>query len=126
MIKLIAVENPEILAFKVIQELEKDDVDWLIERIAKREKRQDESVLLYVEFEDFGELTITRIWDHFKMLLNHIMELLATVKKIAVVTSNISLREKLSMEFKIVPKIAFNSFDLHEKDVAADWLVKEK
>ena len=126
MIKLISKEHPEILAFKVIKELEKEDVEWLIERISKRSGVKNEPVLLYVEFEDFGELTISRMWSHFKMFLKHVMELISNVKRIAIVTSNLSLREKLSIEFKLVPTIAFHAFDLQEKDKAVDWLMNNK
>ena len=126
MIKLTSKDNPEILAFKVIRELEQEDVDWLIERICKRQERNKETVLLYVEFEDFGELTLSRMWSHFKMFVSHLGELIANVKRIAVVTSNLSLREKLGVEFALVPTVKFKAYDNHEERQAIDWLSENK
>jgi len=122
MIKLISKNNREILAFRVINELEKEDVEWLVKRVDNREEKIDNSVLLYVEFEDFGELTLSRTWNHFKMFLTHILDLMVNVKSIAVVTSNESLKSKLTVEFALVPTVSFKAFDENEKDEALQWL----
>ena len=76
MIKLISKDNPDILAFRVMGEMQQEDVDWLVERTIQKQERSDKGVLLYVEFEHFGELTLARMWTHFKMLLDHVFKLM--------------------------------------------------
>jgi|GEM_PF-5906550 len=122
MIKLISVDNPDILAFRVSEEMQQEDVDWMVQRIIKKQERANQNVLLYVEFEDFGELTLKRMWTHFKMLLDHVFKLMDKVNKIAAVTSNTSLREKLSIEFALVPTLSFKAFQDDEKTEAYQWL----
>jgi len=122
MIKLISKNNLQILAFKVTHDLEKDDVDWLVKRISNREDRFEHSVFLYVEFEDFGELTFTRVWDHFKMFMDHIVELVQKVSNIAIVSSNDTLKNKLSLEFSLVPTVSLKCFNENEDSAAVEWL----
>jgi hypothetical protein len=124
MIKLISKENSSILAFRVSKEIEKDDVDWIVKRIGDRHDHTHENVMLYVEFVNFGEMTLSRMWEHFKMFVGNLFELMKNVGKIAVVTSNISLREKLQMEFALVPTISFKPFHADEKEEAYQWLEK--
>lgn len=122
MIKLISKNDPDILAFRIREELEQEDVDWLIKRVVKRQKNKDENLLLYVEFENFGELTYARMWKHFKMLVDHVMKLMIAVNRIAIISSDNSLREKLSLEFALVPTISLKAFHEFEKEEACTWL----
>ncbi|WP_194850393.1 SpoIIAA family protein [Nonlabens antarcticus] len=124
MIKLISKQDPDILAFRVKEELEKEDVDWLIERVEKKEERMDQPILLYIEFENFGELTFTRMWAQFKKLLTHVVDLMAKVNKIAVVTSDVALRDKLSLEFALIPTINFKTYKEKDENMAVKWLTE--
>jgi hypothetical protein len=122
MIKLISKDNPNILAFRVSKEIEQEDVDWIVKRICERHDHTHEDVMLYVEFVNFGEMTVSRMWEQFKMFVGHLFELMKNVGKIAVVTSNVSLREKLQIEFALVPTISFKPFHSDEKEEACQWL----
>jgi hypothetical protein len=124
MIKLISKENPSILAFRVYEEINIEDVDWIVKRSCKRHDHTHEDVMLYLEFVNFGEMTVNRMWEQFKMFVEHLFELMKNVGKIALVTSNVSLREKLQIEFALVPTIRFKPFHADEKEKACKWLEK--
>jgi hypothetical protein len=122
MIKHIPFPNPDVLAFKVINDLNEEDVEWLVKLVNKDYNLQEQQVLLYVEFEDFGELTLERMWEHLKLFFNHIFDLIKKVSRIAVVTSNQSLRDKLNIEFTLVPGIKYKGFEDGKRSRAMHWL----
>lgn len=124
MIKRISVDDTDLLAFQITLEMEEEDVEWMLQRVVKQKDRTEKQVLLYLEFENFGEMTLPRIWDHFKMFMDSILVMIKNVKKIAVVTSNVFLREKLALEFKLVPTVSLKPFHPDEKDLAVEWLQK--
>ena len=126
MIKLISSSHDSILAFRITDELVQDDTDWLIRRVQRKHDHTATEVNLYLEFQDFGTLTLSRIWEHFKMFLDSLFKLMKNVARIAVVSSNEALNDKLALEFKLVPTIRFKTFAPHDSAQAANWLVTNK
>ena len=124
MIKLVNRENPDILAFMIKTQMEQEDVDWLIERIDQKYSRTKTAVSLYVKFEEFEELTLSNTWDYFKMLLEYVIDLIKSVKKVAVVTASAALRKKLKMEFALIPTVSCKTFDIKEDHESIEWLEK--
>ncbi|PRP66684.1 SpoIIAA family protein [Nonlabens agnitus] len=124
MIKLVNRENPDILAFMIKTQMEQEDVDWLVERIDQKYSRTKTAVSLYVKFEDFEELTLSTYWEYFKMLLEYVIDLIKSVKKVAVVTANAALRKNLNIEFMLIPTVSCKTFDIEEDHESLEWLEK--
>ena len=93
-----------------------------MQRIEQKYDRTDSNIYLYVKFEDFGELTMARTIECFTMFLKHVVKLVRTVKKIAIITSNDSLKKKLTIEFKMLPTIHLRTFDDEKDSDAVDLL----
>ena len=122
MIKLVSRDNPDILAFKVKNEVDQEDVDWLVERIGQKYSKTQNSVSVYVEFENFEEITLSSSWKYLKMLLEYTFKLIKKVDKLAAITSSKALRKKLSAEFFLIPNVQCKTFQESECDQAVEWL----
>ncbi|AZQ44486.1 STAS/SEC14 domain-containing protein [Nonlabens ponticola] len=123
MIKRTSIGNENILSVKVIEDLNNDDMDWLTTLIDKKANDDKvQNILLYIEFEDFADMSIENMIKYFKLFISKGHNLMQRVSRAAAITDDTMLANKLALEFSLLPSTKFKSYKPEHKENALQWL----
>ncbi len=122
MIKHIADISPNILSFYVEEEMDPEDVEWMMRLIETTYKRNNQKVHLFVEFGDFGTLTFKRTFKHWYLLNTHASSLINHVDKIVATSDSVLWRSRLLIEFNLLPSVSLRAYRKAKKHRGIQWL----
>jgi uncharacterized protein (DUF1800 family) len=121
MIEKLDLGKDDILAFKVDEKVEMEDVKEVLANLQSNLETPSH-FKGYVEVHNLKGIEPKALWERMKFGLSNFSELSKKVDKLALVTDKDGLKKFADTIYSVMPGINFQSFAFEDSDKAKEWL----
>ena len=120
MIEIIPFDEPNVIGFRLDGKIDDDSYDRVVVEIQQALDNNDK-IRIYAEVKKFGEMSIEKFFENFKVKFGFFQEL-DKFEKEAIVSEKKWIETLVKVSDPLFPSVEVRYFSFEEKDQALTWV----